>query len=73
MQDPIVAGSPAAQAGLAGGDVITAVNGAALDGSHPLDLVMSQLSPGSTVTLDVLRGGQTMQVSVTLGTRPASL
>ncbi len=72
-QDPIVAGSPAAQAGLAGGDIITAVNGTALDGSHPLDLVMSQLSPGTTVTLDVLRGGQSMQVSVTLGTRPASL
>ena len=61
-QDSIVAGSPAAQAGLAAGDIITAVNGTALDASHPLDLVMSQLSPGTTVTLDVLRDGQATKV-----------
>ena len=72
-QDPIVAGGPAAQAGLAAGDIITAVDGTALDATHPLDLVMSQYAPGATITLDVLRGGQSTKVSVTLGTRPASL
>ncbi len=71
--DPIVAGSPAAQAGLAAGDIITAVDGTALDATHPLDLVMSQLAPGTTVTLDVLRDGQATKVTVTLGTRPSSL
>ena len=71
-QGSVVAGGPADQAGLQAGDIITAVNGTALDGAHPLGLVMSQHAPGETVTLDVLRGGQTMQLSVTLGTRPAT-
>ena len=72
-QEPIVAGGPAEQAGLQAGDIITAVNGTALDATHPLDLVMSQSAPGQTITLDVLRNGQTSQLSVTLGTRPATL
>jgi 2-alkenal reductase len=71
-QDSVVADGPADKAGLQAGDIITAVDGTALDGAHPLDLVMSQHAPGDTVTLDVLRGGQTVKVSVTLGTRPVS-
>jgi S1-C subfamily serine protease len=68
----VVAGGPAAQAGLQADDIITAVDGTALDATHPLDLVMSQHAPGDTVTLDVLRGGQTLQLQITLGTRPAT-
>ncbi len=71
-QAPIVAGSPAEKAGLQAGDIITAVDGTALDATHPLDMVMSQHGSGDTVTLDVLRNGQTMKVTVTLATRPAS-
>jgi serine protease Do len=68
----IVPGGPAAQGGLQAGDIITAVDGTALDASHPLDMVTSQLAPGTSVTLDVLRGDQTVQLTVVLGTRPAS-
>jgi S1-C subfamily serine protease len=68
----VVAGSPAQQAGLAEGDIITAVNGTSLDATHTLDLVLGQLTPGQQVTLSVLRNGQTTSVSVTLGTRPQS-
>jgi S1-C subfamily serine protease len=68
----IVAGGPAEAAGLAEGDIITAVNGTTLDAAHPLDLVVSQLAPGDTATLTVLRDGQTMTITVTLGTRPAN-
>jgi S1-C subfamily serine protease len=71
-QKPVVAGGPADQAGLKAGDIITAVDGTALDGAHPLSLVMSQRAPGDTVTLDVLRDGQAIQVTVMLGTRPAT-
>jgi S1-C subfamily serine protease len=71
-QDAVVAGSPAAQAGLQAGDIITAVDGTTLDATHPLDLVTSQLAPGATVKLDVLRNGQTSQLTVVLGTRPSS-
>ncbi len=72
QQPSIVAGSPAETAGLKEGDIITAVNGTTLDAAHPLDMVMSQLTPGQTANLTVLRGGQTSTISVTLGTRPAS-
>ena len=70
--DAVVAGSPAEQAGLVAGDIITAVNGTALDAAHPFDLVMSQLAPGASVKLDVLRDGQATQVTIVLGTRPAT-
>ncbi len=70
--DAVVAGSPAAQAGLVAGDIITAVNGTKIDATHPFDLVMSQLSPGASVTLDLLRDGQSTQVTAVLGTRPAT-
>ena len=68
----VVAGSPADTAGVQDGDIITAIDGTAIDSSHPLDLVMSQLSPGKTVTLKINRNGQTVEASVTLGTRPAN-
>jgi len=35
-------------------------------------MVTSQLAPGASVKLDVLRGGQTVQLTVVLGTRPTS-
>jgi S1-C subfamily serine protease len=69
----IVSGSPAEAAGLKDGDIITAVDGTTIDSTHPLDLVMSGLTPGKTVTLDVIRDGQPTKISITLGTRPANL
>jgi serine protease Do len=72
-QPAVVSGSPAEAAGLKEGDIITAVDGTTLDASHPLDMVMSQLSPGQNVTLQILRDGQSTTVSLTLGTRPSNL
>ncbi len=72
-QPSIVVGSPAEKAGLAEGDIITAVNGKKLTATTPLDLVISQLAPGQAATLDVLRNGQQLTITVTLGTRPADL
>jgi S1-C subfamily serine protease len=69
----IVPDGPAAKAGLRAGDVVTSVDGEALDGDHPLDTVVSEHEPGTMVTLEVIRGGRTIQVKVTLGTRPAGL
>ena len=67
----LVPGGPAEKAGLKAGDIITAVNGQALDAQHPLDLVMSQLAPGQTASLTVLRDGSTITIDVPLGTRPS--
>ncbi len=72
-QDAVVADSPAAQAGLQAGDIITAVDGLTVDRSNPLDLQVLRFAPGDQVTLDVLRDGQDLELTATLGTRPADL
>ena len=63
-------GSPAAQAGLVKGDIITQLNGESFTDSRELRLKISQLAPGATVKLKVLRAGQEREVSVTLGELP---
>jgi serine protease Do len=68
----VVANSPAEKAGVKDGDLITAVNDTRIDGNHSLDDVMTQFAPGDELTLTVLRGGQQVDLTVTLGTRPAS-
>jgi S1-C subfamily serine protease len=66
-------GTPAEEAGLQDGDIIVKINGVAVDGEHPLDATLSQYAPEDTVTLEVLRDGQTITLELTLGTRPADL
>ena len=68
----VLPGSPAEAAGLQDGDIVTDIDGRRIDGSNPLDDVLSQYRPGDTVTLTVLRDGQTVQLPLTLGLRPAS-
>jgi 2-alkenal reductase len=72
-KDPIVPNSPAAAAGLRDGDIITAVDGTAIDAHSPLDDILTQYAPGRTVALDVLRDGQKLTLTLTLGTRPAAV
>jgi S1-C subfamily serine protease len=71
-QPTVVAGSPADKAGLQPGDIVTSIDGTTLDASHTLDQVVAGYAPGQTIKLTVLRNGQTQDVSVTLGTRPAT-
>jgi S1-C subfamily serine protease len=72
--DPaVVSGGPAAKGGVRDGDIITKINAVTIDALHPLDAVLSQFSPGDTVTLTILRDGQTVTLQVTLGVRPAGL
>jgi S1-C subfamily serine protease len=66
-------GSPADQAGLQQGDIITAIESQPIDDEHPLDALLTQYAPGQTIRLEVLRDGNRQTVSVTLGTRPADL
>jgi S1-C subfamily serine protease len=67
-------GTPAEAAGLQAGDIITAVDGVTIDGNHQFinEAIMSH-KPGDTVTLTVDRNGQSQDVTITLGTRPADL
>jgi putative serine protease PepD len=71
----VVAGSPAAKAGLAQGDVITAIDGRKITSSDNFVAVVSNYKPGQTVTLTVTTPGsgkQTRTIKVTLGNRPAT-
>lgn len=68
----VIAGSPAAQAGLRTNDVITQVNGTNIDQTHSLTALLAQHKPGDKINLIVLRDGKTIHISVALGTAPAS-
>jgi serine protease Do len=63
-------GSPAAKAGVQTGDVITAVNGAAVKNARDLARSIATMQPDSTAKLDILRNGQQQTVTVTLGKMP---
>jgi putative serine protease PepD len=70
---PVVAGSPAAKAGLVSGDVITKINGTSIPSSNGFISVISGFKPGDTVTLTVITpSGKTTTIKVTLGNRPAA-
>jgi S1-C subfamily serine protease len=71
-QPAVVAGSPADKAGVKEGDIVTTIEGQAIDGDHPLDAVLTQFAPGRTVTLGINRDGKTIELQLTLGTRPVS-
>lgn len=65
-QDAIVSGGPAAKAGLKAGDIITKINGVTLNKQYPLSSIISQYSPGETITVTALRDGNERDIKVTL-------
>jgi len=62
--------SPAAKAGLASGDIITALNGAPVKDDREVMRTVAELPPGSAVTLGILRKGQEQTITLTLGALP---
>jgi putative serine protease PepD len=64
-------GTPGAAAGLKAGDVITAVNSKAVTTTDQFIATVGNYGPGQTVTLTIKRGGQTQNIKVKLGVRPA--
>ncbi len=67
----VVSGSPADQAGLRSGDVITKVNGTDLTDTHTLASALAQTSPGDKVTLTIIRSGKTQDVNIILAPYPS--
>jgi S1-C subfamily serine protease len=63
----VASNSPASQAGLQVGDIITSIGDTALDETHAYVNTLFQYSAGDTVTLTVNRNGHNVEVSVTLG------
>jgi len=63
----VAAKSPASQAGLQVGDIITGIDNTSLDETHAYINTLFQYSAGDTVTLTINRNGSQIQVQVTLG------
>jgi len=59
--------TPAAQAGLEVGDIVTAVEGEPVDQRRTLRERLLAYDEGEVVTLDVLRDGEALSIEVTLG------
>jgi S1-C subfamily serine protease len=71
----VVAGSPAAEAGIAPRDILTRLDGVAVEAEKEEDLnnfqrLVASLPPGRDVRLELLRGGAAREVEVRLGTQP---
>ena len=64
--------TPAQKAGLKPGDVILAINGKQVTDAHNLQLTVSQIAPGSQVTLKVVRNGVNKNIVVTLDVLPGN-
>src|SRR6516165_2432075 len=63
----VVAGGPAASAGIREGDVITEIDGAPATSNVQLQELTLTKKPGETVTLTYVRDGKTNKATVTLG------
>ncbi|ACZ38049.1 S1C family serine protease [Sphaerobacter thermophilus] len=64
--------SPAGMAGIQADDIITKIDGQAIDSDHPLVNQLFNYKPGDVVELEIYRPrtDETLTVSVTLGERP---
>ncbi|TIO09058.1 DegQ family serine endoprotease [Mesorhizobium sp.] len=60
-------GSPAAEAGIETGDVVTSFAGQQIKDPKDLSRAVADVSPGATKTLDVWRKGKNVEVSVAVG------
>jgi putative serine protease PepD len=69
--ESVKSGTPAANAGLQAGDVVTAIDGQTVTNADDLTAKISAHQPGDKVTLTVTRNGATKTIDVTLGTRPS--
>jgi S1-C subfamily serine protease len=68
----VVAGGPAASAGLKAGDIVTAIDGKKITGSGDLVAAVAGDHPGDQIKVTVRRGSDTLTLTATLGTQPTS-
>ncbi len=70
LVDKVVVGSPAEQAGLQSGDVITAIGDQTITGNRDLTRILRENSPGDELRLTIQREGKQRRLKVTVGERP---
>ncbi|MCJ7584514.1 MAG: trypsin-like peptidase domain-containing protein [Anaerolineales bacterium] len=63
----VAVNSPASQADLQRGDIITSIGGVSLDEAHSYINILFTYKPGDQVTVEFVRNGKAQQVQVTLG------
>nr|WP_276046486.1 MULTISPECIES: Do family serine endopeptidase [unclassified Sphingomonas] len=75
-QGELIAGveptGPAAKGGLKVGDVVIKVNGAEVNPDQSLSRLVSNVKPGETARLDVIRNNKPASVNVTVAARPSN-
>lgn len=71
-QETVIADSPAAKAGIKEGDIITKVDGRAVDQSTSLTSLLGKHTVGDKVTLHIVRDGKQLTLEATLGTAPVN-
>jgi serine protease Do len=69
----VLEGQPAERGGILRRDIILSVNDTQVDSPRDVLRLISGFEAGRVVKLTILRNGQTMQLSVPLGTKPESL
>ncbi len=68
----VVEDGAAVKAGVKSGDVLTRINGTAVNSSTSVQEMISRFSPGSKVQLTLLRGGKEVNVEATLQSQSGS-
>ncbi len=63
----VIAGDPAAKAGIKPGDVILGVKGKKVTSDNTLAFVIANTAPGATIPIDLLRNGKRMKTNVRIG------
>ena len=69
----VIENSPAAAAGLQSGDIITALDGKAIEGPSMLRNLVARISVGKVVKVDVLRDRKTISVNATVTEQPKEM
>lgn len=70
LVESVIAGTPAAAAGLRQGDLITALNGRLISGVGDLIAALAAAKPGERVRISVLRGSRRLRLSARLDAQP---
>ncbi|HEX5791272.1 MAG TPA: PDZ domain-containing protein [Luteolibacter sp.] len=69
LVDSVMPEGPAAKAGILANDIITHLNGKAMDTPADLSQTVADLEPGGKVRVNLIHEGREKQVEVTLGSR----
>jgi serine protease Do len=71
-EDTVISGGPADKGGVQPGDIITKVDGTAINQNTSLTSLLDKHKVGDSVTLTIVRSGKTISKGVTLGSAPTS-